>query len=182
MVPMKHPPQEARGFSLLELLSVVVILGLLAGLTIPPLLKNRRQEQLRAFTTGLALWFLEVRTAALKGSSCEVLIPGGMIAEAGVVARIGNVPIPETCSIPDNPYLLPEPASNQSYEIRVTSNGEPVNRFSFTSRGGKFPGSDLLVTIAMADDGPVSCIQLNGLLGSLEIGYVDNDGCVLRRF
>ena len=64
-----------------------------------------------------------------------------------------------------------------AYEIAA-----PEDPFSFTPRGSKFPSTDVLITIAMANDGPARCIQLNGLLGNLEMGNASNGSCILTKF
>lgn len=182
MVPLKRGQREGQGFSLLELLVVVAILGLLAGMGIPALIQNQKKEQVNALTTGLAFWLLEVRTSALRGSTCEVLIRNATIKDGQPVASISGEPIPETCFIANNPYQLPEPAKGAAYEIAVTANNEQINGFAFTPRGSKFPSTDVLITVAMANNGPARCIQLNGLLGNLEIGNGSSGGCVLKKF
>jgi hypothetical protein len=106
-----------------------------------------------------------------------VVISGGTITAAQTVASLG-APIPETCATPNNPYLLPESAQGASYFITAI----PTS-FSFTPRASKYPSTDVLITIAMANNGPARCIQLRGLFGNLEMGNVSSSGsCVLTKF
>ena len=177
VVSLKWSRPGGHGFSLAELLAVVAILGLLAGLGIPALIQNHKREQLNALTIGLAFWLQEVRRSALRGNTCEVRISTGLIMDGGTVASIGGKPIPQTCAIPNNPYLLTESAMGAAYEIAATE-----DTFSFTPRGSKFPSTDVLITIGMANGGPARCIQLNGLLGNLEMGNASNGSCVLTKF
>jgi prepilin-type N-terminal cleavage/methylation domain-containing protein len=174
---MKWSRHGGHGFSLVELLAVVAILGLLAGLGIPALIQNHKREQLNALTIGLAFWLQEVRRSALRGNTCEVKISTGLITDGGTVASIDGEPIPQTCAIPNNPYLLTESAMGAAYEIAANE-----DTFSFTPRGSKFPSTDVLITIGMANSGPARCIQLNGLLGNLEMGNASNGSCVLTKF
>ena len=174
---MKWSRKGCHGFSLAELLAVVAILGLLASLGIPALIQNHKREQLNALTIGLAFWLQEVRRSALRGNTCEVRISTGLITDGGTVASIGGEPIPQTCAIPNNPYLLTESGMGAAYEIAANE-----ATFSFTPRGSKFPSTDVLITIAMANDGRARCIQLNGLLGNLEMGNASNGSCVLTKF
>ena len=179
---MKWSRKGGHGFSLAELLAVVAILGVLAGLGIPALIQNHKREQLNALTIGLAFWLQEVRRSALRGNTCEVKISTGLIRDGGTVARIVSgieeeQPIPQTCAIPNNPYLLTESAMGAAYNITA-----PKDPFSFTPRGSKFPSTDVLITNAMANDEPARCIQLNGLLGNLEMGNASNGSCVLTKF
>ena len=177
VVSLKYSQSEAHGFTLLELLVVVAILGVIGGLGLPVMIHNYKKAQLNDLTSGLAGWLQEVRSAALKGSSCEVLISNGTITGSGAVARLGGAPIPETCKGPNNPYLLSESALGRTYEITATPNS-----FWFTPRWTKFPSTDVLITIRMTDDGLARCIKLNGLFGNLEMGNASSGSCVLTKF
>ena len=179
MVSLKYSQPERHGFTLLELLVVIVILGVIGGLGLPAMIQNYKKEQLNGLTIGLAGWLQEVRSAALKGNSCEVLISNGTITGSGAVARLGGAPIPETCKVPNNPYLLSESALGRTYEITATPDS-----FWFTPRWSKFQreGTDVLITIRMTNDGLARCIKLNGLFGNLEMGNASSGTCVLTKF
>lgn len=195
MVSLKYSQSqlEGHGFTLLELLVVVAILGVIGGLGLPAMINNHKKAQVNDLTTGLAGWLQEVRNAALKGSSCGVLISTGTVADGDTVAELISTSrvadgdtvatmeesIPETCATPNNPYLLPESARGANYSITA----KEVDRFSFTQRASKYPREDVLITIAMADNGPARCIQLRGLFGHMEMGNVSSSGnCELTKF
>jgi len=189
MVPMKGYQFEGQGFTLLELLLAVAILSLIGWLSIPALIQNYKKEQVNALTIGLAGWLQEVRSAALKGSSCGVVISTGPITDGDTVASMEKpMPdMPERCAIPNNPFLLPESARGAKYTLGVSSESEPTvvnpERFTFTRRASKYPPTDVLqITIEMANSGPARCIQLNGLFGNLEMGNYSSGNCEITRF
>ena len=69
MVSLKYSQPEGHGFTLLELLVVVEILGAVGWLGLPSMIQGYKKAQVNDLTTGLAGWLQEVRNAALKGSA-----------------------------------------------------------------------------------------------------------------
>jgi prepilin-type N-terminal cleavage/methylation domain-containing protein len=174
---MSSQARHCRGFSIVELLVVVSIIGTLAGLSLASSFQSKRREQVNAVAIGLAGWLEEVRRSALRGNACEVILSNGSVSGAAEVARLGGDPPPETCPTHATPYLLPQASRGASYTITAA----PTS-FHFTPRGTKFPATDVLITISMANNEPGRCIQLNGLLGNLEMGKSRDGSCELTKF
>lgn len=172
-----RPSPPSEGFSIIELIVVVAIVGTLAALSLAATFQGQRREQVNAVTIGLAGWLEEVRRSALRGSACEVQLITGTVTGSNTVAQLVGTELPETCSTINNPYLLPETAQGASYSISASPSG-----FSFTPRGTKFPATDVLITITRSNTGPARCIQLNGLLGNLEMGNYSSGSCLLTKF
>ena len=174
---MSSQERHCRGFSIVELLVVVSIIGTLAGLSLASSFQSQRRQQVNAVAIGLAGWLEEVRRSALRGSACEVIVSNGSVSGYAEVARLGGDPPPETCPTHTNPYLLPQASRGASYTITAAPSS-----FHFTPRGTKFPATDVLITINMSSNGPARCIQLNGLLGNLEMGNSSGGSCELSKF
>jgi len=174
---MSSQERHCRGFSTVELLVVVSIIGTLAGLSLASSFQSQRRQQVNAVAIGLAGWLEEVRRSALRGSACDVELSIGTVSGSNTVAQLVGTPPPETCSTINNPYRLPDAAQGATYSISAT----PAN-FAFTPRGTKFPAGNVLITITRMNNGPSRCIQLNGLLGNLEMGNYSGGSCELIKF
>ena len=71
-----HPPKEAtQGFTMVELLIVLVILAILSAIALPNLRSGMRREQLAATSLGLINWLERARNQAVKDmESCQLSI------------------------------------------------------------------------------------------------------------
>jgi prepilin-type N-terminal cleavage/methylation domain-containing protein len=174
---MRPRIKDTEGFTIVEMVTVVAILGVLASLGLAASGEIQKREQVNALAIGLAGWLEEVRRGALRGSTCDVVITTGSVTGSAAVAQLSASPIPETCPQNNNPFRIPEAASDASFTITASSSS-----FAFTPRGTKFPTEDITITIASSNNGPARCIQLIGLLGNLEMGKSNGNTCTLTRF
>lgn len=154
-------PAIVRGYSLVEVLLVVVILGILAGLMIDAGIRDLRRERVNTVVVELAGWLETVRRDAQRGKSCPVTIQGGSVAGGAVLAS-------SPCR--GNHTITP----NQPFTVSSTSSS-----FTFTPAGTLFPAPEtpVVIGVRLADGGePARCVQLEGLLGLISVGRSSGTG------
>jgi prepilin-type N-terminal cleavage/methylation domain-containing protein len=177
---MNTPSREPAGFTLPELLVVVVVLGLGIIATVDVSTKILRREQINAVAIGLSGWLEEVRRSALKGNPCAVSIPedsggaGATIATAEEVPRSGEAARTDRCQA-RLPFTLPTDLNNDRVAV------SPAQDFSFGTLGTMSPADDkeIILTLSTAS-GQVQarrCVRLRGMLGFVEVGNHNGSGC-----
>lgn len=148
------------GYSLTELMVVVVVIGILSGVVIDAGIRDWRRERVNTVIVELAGWLETVRRDALRGRSCTVTINAGSLAPGG---QLANSDCRGTFSIT---------AITGNHAFEVTSN---VENLTFTPAGTLFPArpneSPAVITVRLADDPePQRCVELDGLLGLISVG------------
>lgn len=149
------------GYSLVEVLLVVVILGILAGLMIDAGIRDLRRERVNTVVVELAGWLETVRRDAQRGKSCTVTVNGGTLSGGAVLA---NSPCRGDHTI----------TPSQSFSVNRTSGS-----FTFTPAGTLYPAptTPVVIQVALADGGePQRCVQLEGLLGLISVGRSTSAG------
>jgi prepilin-type N-terminal cleavage/methylation domain-containing protein len=75
MVPMRRQAQLHKGFSLLELLLAVSVLGIMSGIALPSFLRQWEDARLNAANRALSSWLDDQRRKAIQNSSpCDISI------------------------------------------------------------------------------------------------------------
>jgi len=179
-----------RGFSLTEMMVVVVILGVLSGLVIDAGIRDWRREQVNAVVVELAGWLESVRRAALKGSSCQVTLTttNGSLAAGAVLAQGADVgatdadadaaasPIANNCRS-SQPLVIPSLGTSQRFQVVATAGS-----FVFTPAGTLYPApqpsAPIVIQVSLADgQDQQHCVQLEGLMGLIQLGHVNAGHC-----
>ncbi|WP_411871053.1 Tfp pilus assembly protein FimT/FimU [Vulcanococcus limneticus] len=186
--------KPSPGFSIVELLVTVAVIGILGGIVIPTGITAYRIQRVNAVVTDLAGWLDEVRASAdTNNISCRVSItssaslrsqdivatataitPGTTTAASGVVCGSGN------------PMRLPGVGGSSTYSVATSFSN---NLFYFTQRGAistdntaglaKSSGTtDANLSIRISADGqpPMRCIRLTGMLGLVRLGLNSTTG------
>ena len=128
---------QAHGYSLVEVLVVLAILGLLGATSLTGALEQWRTEQSSAVANELSGWISSVHRAALRGKRCAVTIapPTAPDPITGSAVAATAREIDDTDPI-DNGCLAHSPLVIRSVASTTTFTLTPRNTsFSFTSRG-----------------------------------------------
>ena len=77
---------RSDGFTVLEMMVIVIIIGILSGLALPPISRQWQDERLKAGATTMAKWIDDQRKRAIQNSSpCDLGL------------NLGNASISSTC-------------------------------------------------------------------------------------
>lgn len=174
---MKRFHISDSGFSLAEVLTVVVIIGILAAIASQGLLFVVRRERLQSLTLETAGWLELVRNAAADRVSsdqeqggCEVTFDASANAVGDELADVNGCTVPEP--------ILRIPSQLQNDTVTVTATG--ANPLVFTPRGlwtdaeGE-PGASFQLDIVLDGVGLRRCVRLTPTLGSVELGRSNNN-------
>jgi prepilin-type N-terminal cleavage/methylation domain-containing protein len=175
MVPVDS---RTKGFSLPELLSVIVILGVLTVAGVEINLQQKNREEVNALTITLAGWLEQVRKSALLGAGCTVTIRSSvsgdaLVASAATTSTTTQINSQTAC-LTSNPLRSDDIASiSPSSSFSITS---PT--IQFTPRGTVSPLSNSVINVVIKKQpsGPTRCIAIKGLIGNITISRGDQCG------
>jgi prepilin-type N-terminal cleavage/methylation domain-containing protein len=182
---------KSRGFSLVEVLVVVVIIGIISGIAIPSFLFVLRRERVNAVALEIAGWLeearsisaREVRTEVIQNAvternigGCSISLNSSLVgaAESSQIATVSG------CSARNASLLVP-PTQGASFNIGTFTGSGGAQSGSlnlyFTPRGmwssetAELQNQDLEIRIVLSDgQGPKRCVRISSILGSIDIG------------
>jgi prepilin-type N-terminal cleavage/methylation domain-containing protein len=156
------------GFTLIEVLIVVVTIGILSALAIDSGLRELRRERVNGLVINLAGWIETVRRSALRGTSCTATITTGNLTAGSNLASADSIGCPKVA-----PLTVDENSTGMSFNV-VSS----ATTVTFTPRGTRYPsGSDVTIIVSLNPVGPYRCILIKGLLGVIGLGKSDGTTC-----
>lgn len=170
---------QRNGFSLPELLVVIVIIGIISAVGVPAFFSLVRRERVNSVALEVAGWLELVRNAAAdevsvggNNEGCQIdFVPNP--TNLGSRAQIASA----DCDLPEDQLFTP-PDLRETVNITFPNVQPPI---IFTPRGvwivagaeGEPPvlaNADFIAEINLGGNRPIRCVRLSRVLGSVEIG------------
>ena len=176
----KH--QEPSGFTLIELMITVMILGIMSGIAIPSFQRNWQQERLKAATREAATWLEDVRLRAVQQSqTCVIQVfdnSATLQPDPNNNACIDVAPLNLRESVANAQQLLlcsqaaltPSTTNCTSSHSQTTPTELVITPRGTISKGG-------LIKLHFSESIPNRCIAVTQPLGLVRQGIERTTGC-----
>ena len=158
------------GFTIFELMVVLVILAILSTVALPNLLSGMRREQLAATSLEIVNWLERARNQAVKDmETCELSVTADDASDASIAIT------------PDSPGCSNLDSLNISEHINISSDATLVlsdnsdTEFSFSPRGSVNRNQEMELT--MEESPTTRCIKVVAPVGLIRSGIKRNGAC-----
>lgn len=155
--------RQWRGFTLIEVMIVVAVLGLLLALAVPSFTEMGNRNKLTSSANDLIIAFLSARSEAVK-RECEVQIVRTGSWGDGWRARVRNT----IAGCPNNLEILRHETA--SANMIITPNGNINNSITFTPDGRTTIAIAGSFGMTLGNQAKAVCVTINGR------PYVPEDG------
>ena len=163
-----HQAKQANsGFTIWELMVVLVILAILSAVALPNLRPSMRREQLSAASLGIVNWLERVRNQAVKDmETCQISIN----ASAASLAITSDSP---GCS--DLKIFNINDQENTPTDISLALSDSSDSDFSFSPRGSV--NRDQEMELTMEGSPTTRCIKVFAPVGLVRSGIKRDEAC-----
>ena len=145
-----------KGFTLLELMLVVALIGLLSGIALPNFLSNWEDERLNATTKITVAWLDDLRRKAIQNSvPCRATWD---TVNSSLSAQCDHETSPS-----DSLNLKSEISNSENVAVSLRS-GDPTI-WIFTPRGTSTTDAEAIFTLTGSNSDPGRCLRVTAPLG-----------------
>lgn len=192
----------ASGMTLLELLIVILLIGVFAGITVVGSRSVLRRERVNSLALRMAGWIEEVKNIAQKrvGSSninsCTIQFAANTnsLSAGSILATVSPASVNqfESCSPRGDGdssvgahFLIPSDFKGSiSFAAQQPGLSSPA-RITYTPRGTWQPSvsatGDLIIKLLLNESGPMRCLRISETLAFVDIGKIStssiSDSC-----
>lgn len=165
----RHTP-AGRGFSLVELMVVIAVIGLINGLAIALTGSEWQRDRVNGVALGLAGWLEEVRGNALRQTSDDPAAGGCVVSVSSLSNAAAGTSVasvtPTNCASSAS-FEIPGVVSGADRYDIATSNSSTI---TFTPRGSVTGTSDAVVKIFLRGSLQLRCVRVSAILGLVRVG------------
>ena len=169
-VTSRKAKPTCNGFTIMELMVVLVILAILSAVALPNLRSGMRREQLTATSLGIVNWLERVRNEAVKDMEpCELSITTDDASDASLAITSDSPGCDEL-----KPLNIAE-QNNTPSDISLVLSERSDSTFSFSPRGSV--NSDQEIKITMVGSPTTRCIKVLTPVGLIRTGIKRGKAC-----
>lgn len=145
--PNVRKRSSARGFTLIELVTVVALLGLLASLAAPGMRSLIQAQRLRSASYDLTADLILARSEALKRGTDVELVPTGGDWKSGWTVQVAS-PVVQL-------------AQHGALGNGIAASSDPVGNVTFNA-SGRVTSSAAMVSFSLSNEiGGIRCVRLD---------------------
>ena len=169
-VASRQAKQAHSGFTIWELMVVLVILAILSAVALPNLRPSMRREQLTAASLGIVNWLERVRNQAVKDmETCQLSITADDASDASLAITSDSPGCNELTTFNINDQ------ENTPTDISLALSDRSDSDFSFSPRGTVNRNQEMELT--MEGSPTTRCIKVVAPVGLVRSGIKRDDAC-----
>ena len=157
--------QSNKGFSLLELLLAVSIIGIISSITLPSFFREWEDTRLNAANKALSSWLDDQRRKAIQNSSpCDITINANQVSatsQCDFESAIGS--------------SLDLPSQIEQTDGLTLSINQGISSWSFSPRGTTTTSTELRLSLDGSQD-LGRCLSLSAPLGLIRTARLTTEG------